>query len=212
MLTQFLKSVPGLKKIAKSILLFLKETEAYFQWKKLSKQEEIKLELGSGPKRGLNGFTTVDLYGADIHRNLKNGIPLNDNSVDVIYNSHLLEHIPYSQLISFLKECRRVLKVGGYMSVCVPDAKKYIEAYIEGRNFIEVDREYKPALVDTGSYLDQINYIAYMAGEHCYMFDQQNLVNILKKAGFSRVEPRPFDSTIDLAERDFASIYAIATN
>jgi predicted SAM-dependent methyltransferase len=212
MLIQFLKSVPGLKKTAKSILLSLEEIRAYFQWKKLSRQDEIKLELGSGRKKGTNGFTTVDLHGADIHRNLKNGIPLKDNSVDVIYNSHLLEHIPYPQLIFFLKECRRVLKVGGYMSVCVPDAKKYIEAYMEGRNFIEVDREYKPALVDTGSHLDQINYIAYMAGEHCYMFDEQNLVNTLKKAGFSRVETRHFDSTIDLVERDFASIYAIATN
>lgn len=57
-----------------------------------------------------NGFTTVDINGANISWDLKNGIPLKDNSVDLIYSSHLLEHIPFKELILFLKDCKRVLK------------------------------------------------------------------------------------------------------
>ena len=52
--------------------------------------------------------------------------------------------------------------------------------------------------------------MAYMAGEHCYMFDEENLVNTLRKVGFTSVELRAFDESIDLKERDFESIYATA--
>lgn len=181
------------------------------QWRKLASNDTIKLELGSGAKKGVNGYTTVDLYGADIHRDLRYGIPLGENTVDKIYTSHMLEHIPYIQLVSFLRECHRVLKTGGELSVCVPNARLYIQAYMDNRNFVDPSNCYQPALVSTGSSLDQLNYIAYMAGQHCYMFDEENLINTLKTAGFSSAKLRSFDPSIDIQERDFESIYAVAT-
>ena len=42
------------------------------------------------------------------------------------------------------------------------------------------------------------------------MFDPVNLVNILKKNGFSEVREREFEFGLDLLERDHESIYAIA--
>ncbi|HEY8359215.1 MAG TPA: hypothetical protein VIL30_17335, partial [Ramlibacter sp.] len=73
------------------------------------------------------------------------------------------------------------------------------------------DGYYQPARVDTGSFLDQVNYVAYMGGEHAYLFDEENLVNTLKTAGFTTASLRHFDAALDLADRDFESIYAIAT-
>jgi predicted SAM-dependent methyltransferase len=152
------------------------------------------------------------MYGADIYRDLRNGIPLKKNTVSTIYTSHLLEHIPFKQLIPFLEECKRVLKPGGgVLSVCVPNAGNYIEAYIEKRQFRSIESFYELAKVETGSFIDQLNYIAYMDGQHCYLFDEENLLNTLKKAGFSKVQLRTFDSAIDMIERDFESIYAVAT-
>lgn len=209
-LKNILKKVPGLLPAGRSIrLLVLKITSAY-QWRVLATKKTIKLELGSGAKKGVNGFTTVDIYGADIHRDLKLGIPLKDNTVSVIYTSHMLEHISYSQLIPFLKECLRVLKAGGQISVCVPNARNYIQAYIEKRHFRDSSSFYEPAVIDTGSYIDQVNYIAYMADKHCYMFDEENLINTLRKAGFKSVELRSFDEAVDLNIRDVESIYATA--
>ena len=101
-----------------------------------------------------------------------------------IYTSHLLEHIPYEDLIIFLAECHRVLKKGGELSVCVPNSTHYIKAYMTQTYFRSVDKLYQPASVDTGSFLDQVNYIAYMNQLHKYMFDEQNLVNTLKKCRF----------------------------
>ncbi len=48
-----------------------------------------------------------------------------------------------------------------------------------------------------------------MGNEHKYMFDEENLVNLLKKCGFSKVKLRDFNPDLDLKSRDFESIYAI---
>lgn len=183
---------------------------SYYLWWKIKKYDCLWLELGSGKKKGADGWVTVDLYGADISHDLSKGIPLDDESVDRIYTSHMLEHIPYKGLVSLLAECHRVLKVNGELSVCVPNAGLYIRAYLNAKEFREPTKCYAPAIVDTGSALDQVNYIAYMDGQHNYLFDEQNLVNILKKTSFSEVNLRPFDPNIDHASRLFESIYASA--
>lgn len=181
------------------------------QWRALQKQSTIKLELGSGPKLGKNGWTTVDTLPCDFEYDLRNGIPLPDESVSALYASHLLEHIGYQDLLKFIPECHRVLKSGGTFSVCVPNARLFIEAYIEGRVFQPPEKQHPPAAVSTGSLMDQMNYVAYMGDEHKYLFDQENLLAILHAGGFETVEERGFDPEIDLPERDYQSVYALAT-
>lgn len=183
---------------------------SYKKWKELSNHQYISLELGSGPKKGINGWTTVDLCGSDINHDLRKGIPLPDGRVDRIYSSHMFEHIPYNELLKFINECHRVLKVGGVLSVCVPNSELYIQAYVKKENSPILAQGYEPARVDTGSYLDLVNYIAYMGGEHKYLFDNENLVNTLKKGGFNNANTRAFDPNIDLEIRRPISIYAEA--
>lgn len=188
----------------------LSQMLTYPKWRSLGRQERIMLELGAGKKRGKNGWTTVDLSGSDISYNLKNGIPLPPESVDRIYTSHMFEHMPYQELVAFINECFRVLKPDGELSVCVPDASRYIRAYVQGARFRPRGEGFKPAIIDTDSLMDQVNYIAYMNQQHKYMFDRENLINTLKKAPFKKVILREFDEAIDLESRDFESIYASA--
>lgn len=203
------KYIPKFLKIPLQKIKFLILSNfALIQWYQLSNKDLIKLELGSGAKKGEHGFITVDINGANITWDLKNGIPLQDNSVDLIYSSHLLEHIPFKELILFLKECRRVLKNNGVFSVCVPNAGNYLNAYFKGDTF-EIDY-YPPAIIETGSKIDQINYIAYMDGHHRYLFDEENLINTLLTAGFKYAQLRNFDSNLDSKVRDCESIYALA--
>ena len=203
------KYIPKFLKIPLQKIKFLILSNfALIQWYQLSNKDLIKLELGSGAKKGEHGFITVDINGANITWDLKNGIPLQDNSVDLIYSSHLLEHIPFKELILFLKECRRVLKNNGVFSVCVPNAGNYLNAYFKGDTF-EIDY-YSPAIIETGSKIDQINYIAYMDGHHKYLFDEENLINTLLTAGFKYAQLRNFDSNLDSKVRDCESIYALA--
>jgi predicted SAM-dependent methyltransferase len=200
----------GLRPLAMHTRFMAARCLSYLKWRTARKSRRIWLELGSGAKKGQNGWITIDLTGADISHDLRNGIPFPSDSVDRIYTSHMLEHIPYRDLLVFLDECYRVLKKDGELSVCVPDAGRYIGAYVEKRYFIELNEGYQPAVADTGSFLDQINYIAYMNQLHKYMFDEENLVNTLKKIPSSSVELREFDDLLDLKSRDFESIYAVA--
>jgi len=62
--------------------------------------------------------------------NLINRLPLSDSSVDVIYSSHFIEHIPTNKLDSFLTECHRVLKPGGYIRLVLPDLDELCQEYL----------------------------------------------------------------------------------
>ena len=207
---KYFKKLPLLFFLANKIVSQYRQLTSYLKWKNLTKSSEIKLELGSGERKGTNGWTTIDNKSSDINWDLRRGIPLPDNCVDKIYSSHLLEHIPYNELIAFLSECHRVMKVNGEFSVCVPNFRLYINSYIEGENFKDKSLWHQPGLINTGSAIDQLNYMMYMDGQHKYMFDEENLINTLYLSGFKDVSLRDFDYTLDLKERDFESIYAVA--
>ena len=169
----------------------------------------IKLDIGGGYQKGSNGWLTVDTsYECDLYWDLREGIPFETNSVEAIYSSHLFEHLTYQEAQGLLRECMRALRPGGTFSIVVPNARMYIEGYLGMR---ELPRDYFgwPDAYHQTTAIDAVNYVAYMAGEHKYMFDQDNLLHILMAAGFEDVRARDFDPETDMSERDFESVYAI---
>ena len=48
-------------------------------------------------------------------------IPLKDNSCDLIYCSHTLEHIEEKNGLHFIKECKRILKKNAIMRIALPN-------------------------------------------------------------------------------------------
>lgn len=169
----------------------------------------LRLDVGGGDQRR-DGWISIDISsGCDLFWDLRRGIPFPDNSVDFIYSSHFLEHLSYANGQTILQEAMRVLKPGAEVSICVPDARMYIDAYL-GKRKLDSHREYwQPAFIsDQG--IDLLNYVAYMGGEHACLFDQEGLVTRLTRAGFINATARAFDSSMDLAEREFESIYAHA--
>lgn len=174
----------------------------------LASRKPIYLELGAGSRKGENGWVTSDICrGADLRIDLLEPFPFPDNSIDKIYSSHVFEHFHTHQLEFILSECRRVLKPGGVISVCVPNAEIHLNAYNNPDAF-DPDRfcRYKPGY-RFYSKIDYINYIAYMGGHHFHMFDQENLIQLLKVNGFRKVSSRGFDPELDLQARDYESIY-----
>jgi SAM-dependent methyltransferase len=178
----------------------------------LARSNNIRIDIGSGARSGSNGWITIDQsLKSDLPWDLRLGIPFPSGTVSAIYTSHLFEHIPFRDLKALLAECYRVLKPSGVLSVAVPNSRLYIQSYLNGRDFLATSPcIWKPALCPTGSLIDQINYIAYMDGEHKYMFDEENLINILRSYGFQNVSLRLFDPKLDHSWRDYESIYAVA--
>ena len=63
--------------------------------------------------------------------NLLEGIPFPDESFDVVYHSHMLEHFPKRDAFCFLRECFRVLKPSGIIRVVVPDLEQIALEYLK---------------------------------------------------------------------------------
>lgn len=55
---------------------------------------------------------------------------IENNEMDVVYNSHVLEHIPKPHVNAFIAECHRVLKPGGIIRIAVPDLEAIARNYI----------------------------------------------------------------------------------
>ncbi|MBZ9729740.1 methyltransferase domain-containing protein [Salegentibacter sp. JZCK2] len=65
-----------------------------------------------------------------VPHNLLEGIPLNDESVSVVYHSHVLEHFSKMDGLNFMKECFRVLKPNGIIRIAVPDLETIAKEYL----------------------------------------------------------------------------------
>ena len=170
----------------------------------------VKLELGSWKRVGMEDWIAADINGnGDLQLDLTQPIPFPDNSIEKIYSSHLIEHFAYpSPMLDLLRECNRILKPGGVFSVAVPNARIFLEAYMDDRGF---DRE-KYCAFDVGltykTRIDYVNFVAHMGGEHRHLFDEENLLEILEEAGFDHVKLREFESPMDREDRRRDSVYA----
>jgi SAM-dependent methyltransferase len=60
---------------------------------------------------------------------LRHGIPYADETFDVVYHSHFLEHLERKVAGIVLTECRRVLKKDGVIRVVVPDWETLVAQY-----------------------------------------------------------------------------------
>jgi SAM-dependent methyltransferase len=61
---------------------------------------------------------------------LRRSLPLRDRSVDAVYHSHVLEHLPQRDGLRLITECHRVLKPGGVLRVAVPDLEVIARNYL----------------------------------------------------------------------------------
>ena len=93
----------------------------------------MKLHLGCG-KRNF-GTDWVHIDGGDFPHLQSNDItnlPFDDESVDLIYASHVIEYFNRNEIISLLKEWRRVLKNNGVLRLAVPDFNSMVNLYLNG--------------------------------------------------------------------------------
>jgi predicted SAM-dependent methyltransferase len=57
-------------------------------------------------------------------------LPLPDSCIDVVYTSHVLEHIPPHAVPLFFHELRRILKPSGLLRIVVPDLEQIASEYL----------------------------------------------------------------------------------
>ncbi len=94
----------------------------------------MKLDIGTRHSRTA-GFTAVDwTHGLDAR-----ALPYAPNSIEAILASHVLEHIPNSEVQPTLEHWVSLLKPGAFMRIAVPDFEKIVRLMAAG----EPDKPYE---------------------------------------------------------------------
>ncbi|MDR7372332.1 methyltransferase domain-containing protein [Flavobacterium aquidurense] len=91
------------------------------------------VNLGCGQKYHKD-WINIDFFSSNeyvIQHNLLEGIPIEDNAIDVVYHSHVLEHFTKSDGFYFIEECYRVLNKNGIVRIAVPNLEIIVKEYLE---------------------------------------------------------------------------------
>lgn len=134
-----------------------------------------------------------------------------DETVDVVYASHLLEHLAVGDAERFLREAFRVLKPGGVVRLVVPDLYEISRVYVE-----EFESENAAAstpflhclnLHREGQYGENrsrmVRLVAALQGypsQHKYMYDRYSLAALLRRLGYVDLEEGRYGESVHLAE------------
>ena len=160
------------------------------------------LEIGPGGK-GIKGFETLDITPGkyiDYVFDCSKRLPFKNGTFDIIYSSHVLEHVPWYLVEQVLKEWVRILKPGGQLEIWVPDGlkicKAFVDAELNGDNYIDSDGWYKfnpekdPCVWAAGrifTYGDGYG-TAKSPNWHRGVFSKRYLKLIMRRAGLTKVE------------------------
>jgi predicted SAM-dependent methyltransferase len=95
----------------------------------------MKVEIGPGKKRidkDWVGFGPIKIPSVDIIGSWgKDKLPFKDNSIDILYSSHVIEHIWWFNVENALKEAYRCIKPDGIIEIWTVDFSKIIEGYLQ---------------------------------------------------------------------------------
>lgn len=154
-----------------------------------------RLHLGSG-KVYLPGWTNVDIFTsckADEYADVTS-LPYDKESFDLIYASHILEHVHRHMVVATLSHWRDILKPEGILRLAVP-------------NFAAIARYYE----DSGD-LDHLIGLLYGGqnyhlNRHTIAFDAHTLSRDLIRAGFGVVQYWDWEDTEHSEFDDYSQCY-----
>ncbi len=89
--------------------------------------EEDIVSHAPGMQKAIELLNRLEIKNVDLISCSAENLPFEDNSFDMVYSSHVLEHIPDQQMA--LKEIYRVLKPGGIHFCVVPTTMEKIYAF-----------------------------------------------------------------------------------
>ena len=190
----------------------------------LRENEKINIQFGAGSgklseagKANLEGFLDTDIFG-DVPVDINFKLPFKNNSIDLIFNSHLIEHIYQRKMKSFLLESFRVLKVNSYLITATPSLEK-ISKILYGKDQKKIRLIYKdhenslmgkkPTPARIINSLTHINY------GHKFLLDYLTFKDLATNAGFSTIKKIEIndmsDQTIKSYLKQKSDVYKIQT-
>jgi SAM-dependent methyltransferase len=198
---KFIDSIqPKQEKRIKMVAVLEREptTKIVKRWRVVKRNEKqiMKLHLGSAEKK-IEGYINVDvrdLPGVDIVEDITILSSIEHESADVIYVSHVLEHVTRPTYMDVLKRWHKILKPGGILRIAVPDFEAVVEHYVEHKDLTLL----RGFLYGGQTYKENFHYCAW---------DFEQLSSDLKEVGFKEVARYDWRETEHSHVDDFSQCY-----
>ena len=146
----------------------------YGQWCARHREEHqpagVGLNIGTGG-RDLPGWINLDETKPGDLLAVVPPIPFRDRAFDEVMLSHVIEHVNDAEAHDLLRECHRVLKPGGEITVVVPDARAFSLAYILGQ-------------ISNRELNDLYIYSYCQESQHRWSYDWNTLAQLVVSTGF----------------------------
>jgi predicted SAM-dependent methyltransferase len=144
--------------------------------------QRLNWGCGTQPMPGWINSDIKDGPGIDISCDIRDGLPLEDSSLDYVTSIHALPELPYPDIGTALVELRRVLKPGGVLRLSLPDLDRALRAYLDGDAdyFLIPDDDVRSI---GGKLIVQITWYGYSKSMYTFDFAEE----LLYRAGFRRV-------------------------
>ncbi len=152
----------------------------------------MKLNIGCGG-RTLPGHINIDMNdepGVDLVHDIRKPLPFDDNSVESMFASHIIEHLWWMEEVpNFLSTCFDKLENGGYIDIWTVDFDVVVNKYLEVRHLSEntiTDNFFKKRMQWVVWRL--FSRGGYVGSDHHSIFSRDSLKLLLREAGFKQID------------------------
>lgn len=119
---------------------------------------------------------------------VRRGLPIANESVDLYRMSHLIEHLTLQEAQNLLKEVHRTLKLGGVVRISTPDAKIIIRHY-QSQDMSFFNAIQPPEFIQALTEGERLSRILFSGDyQHRAIYDFDMLRSFLQQAGFQKVQ------------------------
>ncbi len=156
----------------------------------------MKLHIGCG-KIILPDWVNLDIQpsqGVDIVDDARVLSKIKNDSCDIIYACHILEHISRNEVQGVVNKWHSKIKPGGSLRIAVPDFEKIVQWYTKTKKLEDV----LGLLI--GGHKDQWDM-------HGMIFDRSVLQEILLRSGFRSIKEWDWRQTEHFEYDDFSQAY-----
>ena len=160
--------------------------------------DKLKVNVGSFTTMFHHGWINLDIiplhdfakqyFFKFVQHDARQKLPFGDHTVDLMYSCHFLEHLTHDEGVSFLKECKRIMKPGAVMRLILPDAELLTNMY-KTKQLGNLDE------LNDGAAASQSQggkLWAFLFEGHHAAYDWETSQWIASEAGFSKIERKAF--------------------
>ena len=163
------------------------------------------------PLFGVMNFFLPVVYPKNVfYGDVIKGLPVENNSVDLVYSSHVLEHMSYLEMKRALREIYRILKPGGIFRLVVPDLTFFITNYCNEvlnpeASHLAAENFLKGTIL--GEYSPPKNFFLLLRkilgnSQHKWMYDFESLSHALSMERFTSIRRASYNDSIEMAFQD----------